>query len=74
MTLNVKLTLHSTGLDHQMPLLGGTSDCLLHSSECQDDFGSTGLGHQMPLPWGMSASSKCQADLMHDCKCQDDLR
>ena len=40
MTVNVKLTLHSTALDHQMPLLGDTSDCplhsQLHSSECQD--------------------------------------
>ena len=42
--INVKLTLHTTALDHQMALLGGTS-----------------------------ASAKCQADLMHDCKCQADF-
>ena len=52
---NKKITLHkcpdhlltmstwcSTALDHQMPLLGGTSDCLLssqlHSSTCQGDL------------------------------------
>ena len=39
---------------------------------------STALGHQMPL-LGVHLhllnciSSKCQADLMHDCKCQADL-
>ena len=39
---NVKLTLHNTDLDHQMPLPEGTSDCTLHSqlysSTCQDDL------------------------------------
>ena len=42
---NVKMTLHSTALGHQMPLPGG----------------------------GTSAFSKCQANLMRDCKCQTHL-
>ena len=39
---NVKFTLCSTDVDHQMPLPGGMSDCplhsQLHSSTCQDDL------------------------------------
>ena len=39
---NVKMTLCSTALGHQMPLPGGTSDCnlpsQLHSSTCQTDL------------------------------------
>ena len=36
------MTLGGTALGHQMPLLGGTSDCPLHSQlhalECHDDL------------------------------------
>ena len=45
-----------------------------HSSvQVRWTYVSTICGHKMPVMGGMSASSKCQADLMHDCKCQAEL-
>ena len=53
MPVNVKLTLHSTVLDHQMALLGGMSAV----SKCQSDLTlhSTALDQQMPLLGGTFA-------------------
>ena len=56
---NVKMTLHSTGLGHQMPYWGVQLpvhcivNCILQNVKMT--WYSTGLGRQMPLPGGTSA-------------------